>query len=402
MPKPAIKIARFADGFAGDLPRGNIALRPNDLCVSRRSCLWNSGEQHLQANDTGTSYTEAISHYPVGPLENHDNTLAEANETLPQDSSALINTCDFQRISYAGDVRENLDQSQALTDRGEEDYDNGLLLSHNRRTVNQFQPAARLQRRLNSIGYVPVQSEIILEATKHPLSNDRIGPPLSHIAAGENAPILAPDANFEEWHLPNATLKRVTVGDRVTFQLQFELPFGALPTEADSALCNRRSTVSLGPRDGSALRRKAIFTSDQDDFLIRLKQRSLPWSEIHHRFNDTFPNQYRTVASLQVHYSTKLNQRQKRKRVELGCTTKSNRPRASRLQELTPDINSDGLNTDYDNDYWEVDKLLAKRRRRGEVSYLVKWADFSEKHNSWVKRHDIDHELVRQFDAQQG
>ena len=41
-----------------------------------------------------------------------------------------------------------------------------------------------------------------------------------------------------------------------------------------------------------------------------------------------------------------------------------------------------------DNVYW-FEKVLHKRKRKGEVEYFVKWKGYPDKFNSWVAEKDI-------------
>ena len=47
-----------------------------------------------------------------------------------------------------------------------------------------------------------------------------------------------------------------------------------------------------------------------------------------------------------------------------------------------------------DEDAWEVERVLKRRRRLGVTEYLVRWAGWDEKYNSWVPEDDISEELL--------
>lgn len=51
-----------------------------------------------------------------------------------------------------------------------------------------------------------------------------------------------------------------------------------------------------------------------------------------------------------------------------------------------------------DEDAWEVERVLKRRRRLGVTEYLVRWAGWDEKHNSWVPEDDISEELLEDLD----
>jgi len=130
-------------------------------------------------------------------------------------------------------------------------------------------------------------------------------PPLSHDSSQDSLG----SAKFEEWLLPHATLKRVTLGNgRTTFQLQFDW-------DDRQARCPR-SNKSRAPmlRKGNRRRLDAgprlAFTPEEDELLLKLKngKNGLTWPAIHRLFSDHFPGR-RSQVSLQVHYSTKLKRR---------------------------------------------------------------------------------------------
>ncbi len=137
-------------------------------------------------------------------------------------------------------------------------------------------------------------------------------PPSSHCSSQSSPPSIT-SAKFEEWSLPNATLKRITLGDgRTTFQLQFDWDPHVDSRQAGCPSSNGRGAPA--PRKGCRRKRDAassdVFTKEEDELLIRLKEGSerLTWPTIHRQFSEGFPER-RSQASLQVHYSTKLKRR---------------------------------------------------------------------------------------------
>lgn len=49
-------------------------------------------------------------------------------------------------------------------------------------------------------------------------------------------------------------------------------------------------------------------------------------------------------------------------------------------------------------DIFTAERLLGKRRKRGQLEYLVQWQGFSNEHNTWEPRENIlDPELIRDF-----
>ncbi|UNI14792.1 hypothetical protein JDV02_001388 [Purpureocillium takamizusanense] len=113
-------------------------------------------------------------------------------------------------------------------------------------------------------------------------------------------------AEFEEWALENVLLKRIMVDGVATFQLQFD--WNLCTTHCGLKAKNpkqaqRGANRSAPQRRNSTI--QGIFTSDEDDSIIRLKEElQLPWTEIHRRHTEQYPG--RSKGSLQVRYCTKL------------------------------------------------------------------------------------------------
>ena len=42
-----------------------------------------------------------------------------------------------------------------------------------------------------------------------------------------------------------------------------------------------------------------------------------------------------------------------------------------------------------DNEIYERDSILKKRKRRGRVEFLVNWSGYLEKYNSWITKKDL-------------
>lgn len=135
-------------------------------------------------------------------------------------------------------------------------------------------------------------------------------PPSSHCSSQSSPPSIT-GAKFEEWPLPNATLKRITLGDgQATFQLQSDWDPREDSRQVDSPSNGLRAPTSrkgVRPRGDAAS--SAAYTPAENEFIISLKEGhgGRNWATIHREFNEKFPG--RTKGSLQVHYCTKLKDR---------------------------------------------------------------------------------------------
>ncbi|KAK4074612.1 hypothetical protein Purlil1_12941 [Purpureocillium lilacinum] len=110
-------------------------------------------------------------------------------------------------------------------------------------------------------------------------------------------------AEFEEWPLENALLKRIMVDGMATFQLQFDWN---LCTTHCGLKPKRNKKVQRGANHSAPQTRNSSrqskFTSDEDDLIIRLKEElQLSWTEIYRRHKEQYPG--RSKGSLQVRHA---------------------------------------------------------------------------------------------------
>lgn len=127
-----------------------------------------------------------------------------------------------------------------------------------------------------------------------------------------------PVAKFEEWPLPNAVLKRVTVGGVRTFQLVFSWDSCANHGRQDHAAGNPQDRIPVKRRltTKRVAATRLAFTPEEDDLLIKLKGQGLLWKNIYEQLKEAFPQRERSLGTLQSHYCTKLKVRQVRQRSE--------------------------------------------------------------------------------------
>ncbi|CAG9955995.1 unnamed protein product [Clonostachys rosea f. rosea IK726] len=138
-------------------------------------------------------------------------------------------------------------------------------------------------------------------------------------AADEEMPV----ARYEEWPLQGATLKRLAMNGKMTFQLQFgwepcvggHAPGSHSDDKFQSQVAKRSHRTQRSPASHS-------FTCEEDDLIVKLKEeQQLRWPEIHEQFSDKFP-QRRSQGSLQVRYCTKLKSGKRAEKSRQGQATR--------------------------------------------------------------------------------
>ncbi|KAF4463514.1 hypothetical protein FALBO_9663 [Fusarium albosuccineum] len=107
-------------------------------------------------------------------------------------------------------------------------------------------------------------------------------------------------SRFEEWPLSNVCLKRITEGNKTTFQLQFEWtpesnrPHAQIsvphPKDRELALASTPRTTSSGGK----------WTTEEENIVRSMRHAGRSWDEIH----CALP--HRSQGTIQVRYSTKL------------------------------------------------------------------------------------------------
>ncbi|KAF4447586.1 hypothetical protein F53441_8881 [Fusarium austroafricanum] len=110
-------------------------------------------------------------------------------------------------------------------------------------------------------------------------------------------------ARFEEWPLRDVSLKRITEGDKTTFQLQFEWTPDPSQPHANRPVCSphkggRPLEVSVSAAKSSGDK----WTPDEEDTVRRMREDGCSWVEIQRALP------HRSQGSIQVRYSTKLKQ----------------------------------------------------------------------------------------------
>lgn len=130
-------------------------------------------------------------------------------------------------------------------------------------------------------------------------------------------------AEYLEWAI-QGFLKRTRIGDAVTYHLEFKLPsFSELlyfPSSPEASGLYSRKEARLKcqyqtshsavvysktrPIKSRLPTKRILWTEEEDDILVRMKEDGCSWEEI----SDALP--FRTPGAIQVYYSTQLG----------GCT----------------------------------------------------------------------------------
>jgi hypothetical protein len=136
-------------------------------------------------------------------------------------------------------------------------------------------------------------------------------------------------ADYREYPL-QGSLKCVRIGRETTYNLEFtllDLPDSFRPSiglhisnstsggESVEGSAHSRVCASHAKRSQPALQRKRGrlgYEEQEDNKLMCLKNKGLPWKEIHVAFNNAFPGRERSIGSLQVRYCNELKDRDSR------------------------------------------------------------------------------------------
>jgi hypothetical protein len=110
-------------------------------------------------------------------------------------------------------------------------------------------------------------------------------------------------ARFEEWPLKNLSLKRITEGDKTTFQLQFDWTPDPSQPHADRPASHSKQCRGAPKASLSATRSSSgKWTLEEDSKVRIMRQDGCSWVEIQRALP------HRSQGSIQVRYSTKLKQ----------------------------------------------------------------------------------------------
>ncbi|KAK7402472.1 hypothetical protein QQX98_011773 [Neonectria punicea] len=95
-------------------------------------------------------------------------------------------------------------------------------------------------------------------------------------------------ARFEEWPLRNVSLKRITEGNRTTFQLQFEWTPESNQLHAQTSVPHpedRELAMSLPPKTTSS---GGKWTTKEENIVRTMRQAGRSWAEIHRAPSTSF------------------------------------------------------------------------------------------------------------------
>jgi len=282
--------------------------------ISSKERLWEETieEQHCQQKeqgDEGEDDIEAISGENKGPIS----LCQQVNESLhPQrvedETIVVAPLSQYRQHSVKPSGKDNEDN--------EDDEDEDVR-----------PPRRRKRRRIDS------------EATET-ATRKKVHTPSSTIAQartcttrGSTVPRSSPDdaesilgADYQEYPF-QGVFKRVRIGRETTYNLEFsllDLPDSFRPSidlhisnstssrESVGGSAHPRACASHAKRSRPALQKQRKrgrfeYTEQEDNLLMRLKKKGLPWKEIHLAFIRAFPE--RSIGSLQVRYCNELKNR---------------------------------------------------------------------------------------------
>ncbi len=77
------------------------------------------------------------------------------------------------------------------------------------------------------------------------------------------------------------------------------------------------------------------------------------------------------------------------------------KPREGQTEDNThpPEVTPEG-----EEEVWEVEKILGKRRRKGQLQYLLRWKGYDESWDTWTPASDFEdmEDLIQEYKAQCG
>ena len=142
----------------------------------------------------------------------------------------------------------------------------------------------------------------------------------SRKSQGRLPPAPASAAQYQEWSF-TGFLKRITIGDEMTYNLEFKLPpvperyhlpvhskvlraFDFNKTSSKARRSRRARTCSLvSPVASSRPMKRVPWTEEEDRKLVEMKEKGCSWTQI------SAALRRRTCQTIQVRYSTKLKKR---------------------------------------------------------------------------------------------
>ncbi|KAI1463207.1 uncharacterized protein F4812DRAFT_463899 [Daldinia caldariorum] len=223
---------------------------------------------------------------------------------VPQSDRHDSNRCNVGRILY--DTEDEDEVYHPYIGEGEQDYESDC----------DIQPPQRKRRKLSSSAQ-PARIAVTERQTRSHVISSHLrpvhGPARGRRYSGSQNVSSAPQghsvegtteahaANYGEWLLEDAVLKRVTVNGLATFQLQFT--WDSCTNHSRGVRATRippyTPPAEKGFPTGLGLGTRNSFTLDEDNLIVKLKSQGLHWKEIHRQFVEALPERKRTMAALQ-------------------------------------------------------------------------------------------------------
>ncbi|EXL39847.1 hypothetical protein FOCG_17557 [Fusarium oxysporum f. sp. radicis-lycopersici 26381] len=263
----------LSEADTGSLPEARISPSSHEG-ISRRCCRRTSPHTHITVQDKDSD----------ADTENSDSE----------------DGLDVQECIYVEEYCPSL--PDASGDDSEDDFEEWH--SRKRRRVPRFPHASarstpasargsHQQRSKRRTAQLPRGRQISVRGSKSPAPSQTSS---AHSEAGTFA-------RFEEWPLRNVSLKRITEGDKATFQLHFDWTPDQSQQHADRFVSHSKEgkrplKASLSTTRSSSEK----WTLEEDNAVRVMRQDGYSWVEIQRALP------HRSQGSIQVRYSTKLKQ----------------------------------------------------------------------------------------------
>ncbi|OBT74042.1 hypothetical protein VF21_07845 [Pseudogymnoascus sp. 05NY08] len=284
--------------------------------ISSEERLWKKAIEQLhcpqnEQQDKDKDDIEAISSDNKGPISYCQQIKESLQHQRVEDESIVVaplsQDCEYSVKPYHKDNEDN---------EGDEDKDMRPPRRRKRRHIeSEATDTATLKK-------VHTRSSTIAQAQ----TCTTRGSIVSQSSPADAESILG--ADYQEYPL-QGSLKCVRIRRETTYNLEYRLldlpdsfrpPIGLHMSNSTSSgesvggSAHPQVCASYAKRSSPALQKqrkqgRLQYTEQEDNLLMRLKKKGLPWKKIHRAFFRAFPGRERSIGSLQVRYCNELKDR---------------------------------------------------------------------------------------------